>query len=97
MATTLKQVREKIITADSHSVKAGVFTIRRGFFYTNGYTAEKFAQRVKEAFPTAVILESGEIWKPFRGGASVASQSHWFVKFSVPEKVAIGPRRSGRR
>lgn len=35
MATTLKQVREKIITADSHSVKAGVFTIRRGFFYTN--------------------------------------------------------------
>ena len=37
----------------------------------------------KAAFPNAEILESGEVWKDFRGGASVAQQSHWFVKFTV--------------
>lgn len=70
------------------SVKHGVFTIRKGFFYTGGYTEQMLAAAVKKAFPTAVILDSGSVWKAFRGGASVAQQSHWFVKFSVPEAQA---------
>lgn len=80
---TLKQVRETL-SADSYSVKNGVFTVRRTFFYACGGSADKFAAYVKSAFPAATILESGEVWKPFRGGASVAQSSHWFVKFAVP-------------
>lgn len=82
--TTLTQVRDAI-RADTTSVKHGIFTVRKGFFYTGGYTASRFEAAVKASFPTAVIVDSGEVWKSFRGGASVAQSSHWFVKFSVPE------------
>lgn len=37
-----------------------------------------------KAFPTACILEANEIWKSFRGGASIANSSHWYVRFTVP-------------
>lgn len=78
---TLKQVRE-IFPADTHSVKNGVFTVRRGFFYSNGFSADAYAAKVLAAFPTATIVDCGEVWKAFRGGASVAQGSHWFVKFT---------------
>jgi hypothetical protein len=80
---TTKQVRESL-HADSVSQKDGVFTVRRGFFYTGGKTSEDFANAVKAVFPTAVVIDSGEVWTPFRGGATVAKQSHWWVKFTVP-------------
>jgi len=79
---TLKQLRETF-SADSYSVKNGVFTVRRGFFYSGGFTADMFVAKVKATFPKAVIVDSGEVWKSFRGSASVAQQSHWFVKFTV--------------
>ncbi|MCR4301815.1 MAG: hypothetical protein NUV51_09410 [Sulfuricaulis sp.] len=81
--TTLKQVRNAL-SADTYSAKNGVFTVRRGFFYTHGRTAESFVEAVKRAFPAAVILDSGEVWKAFRGGATTANQSHWYVKFTFP-------------
>lgn len=78
---TLKQIREAF-SADTYSLKNGVFTVRRGFFYPGGFSAEAYAAKVQAAFPTATIVDKGEVWKAFRGGASVAAQSHWFVKFS---------------
>lgn len=71
------------IGAETVSVRDGIYTARLGFFYTGGYTAEQFANRVRKAYPTAKILDSGEVWKAFRGGASCAQQSHWFVKFRL--------------
>ncbi len=81
--TTLKQVREAL-HADTYSVKHNVFTVRDEFFYTHGRTAEHFVADVKKAFPDVIILDSGEVRKPFRGGASTAQSSHWFVKFTFP-------------
>lgn len=80
---SIKDVRDAL-NPDSVSLKNGVFTIRRGFYYTNGFTADAYAAKVKAAFPTVRILDSGEVWKPFRGGASVAASSHWYVKFEIP-------------
>lgn len=80
---TLKEIRDRI-HADTYSLKNGVVTLRWGFFYTHEMTTEKKVAKVKEVFPTAVIQDSGEIRKAFRGGASVANQSHWYVKFTVP-------------
>jgi hypothetical protein len=80
--TTAKDIRENLI-CDSASKRGNVFTVRKGFFYTGGATAENFVARVKEAFPTAVVVDKGEVWKPFKGGASVAQQSHWFVSFTL--------------
>ena len=81
-ALTVKQVRD-LISVDTLSLKNGVFTARRGFFYTHGGSSEKLAARIQAALPQAVILDQGEVWKAFRGGASVANQSHWFVKFTL--------------
>lgn len=78
----LAEVREKVRT-DTASVKNGVYTVRRSFYYTSGYTSDDLAAAVKKALPGATVLESGEVWKAFRGSAPVAQQSHWFVKFTL--------------
>lgn len=82
---TLKEVKEKL-SFDTYSVKAGVFTVRKEFFYTMGKTTLYYEKTIKNAFPDAVIVDSGEVWKSFRGGASVANSSHFYVKFTFVEK-----------
>ena len=79
---TRKDVKEALCV-DQVVLSKGIFTVRHGFYYTHGFTAEKLVEHVKCAYPHATILDSGEIWKPFKGGASVARQSHWFVKFTL--------------
>jgi len=83
------------INVDSFSFKDNVLTIRRGFFYTHGGTAEKFAASKVPALIAAVpeaefkVIDSGEQWKPFRGGDSVAKGSHWWVKIKITPKVTV--------
>ena len=83
--TTLKEVKEKL-SADSYSVKNGVFTVRRGYFYRMGKTTEDFEKKVLESFPNAKIVDSGDVWKAFNGGAGIAQNSHWYVKFTLEDK-----------
>lgn len=84
---TVAEVRERIGGIDTLSVRHGVFTARRGFFYTHGQTADLIVLHIKAGWPDAIILESGEIWKPFVGGAPTARQSHWFVTFTFAAAV----------
>ena len=88
MKLTKKIVEEQLSNIGSHpdqiTVSKGVITIREGFFYTSGRTTEQVVNKVLQAFPTAEIIDSGEVWKAFRGGTPTARQSHWFVKFQVP-------------
>ena len=72
-----------LINAGSLSRKDGIYTARWGFFYTHGINSEKKALYVKMNLPGAIILDHGEHWTSFRGGASVANQSHWWVKFTL--------------
>lgn len=81
---TLQKVKE-LIHADTYSKNGDVFTIRREFFYTNGYSSDKLAALVLKKIPGTQIVDHGEVWKPFRGGAPTAKSSHWFVKFSVSD------------
>jgi hypothetical protein len=86
MAVTLKQVRLALdATADSvGKTKAGSIVIRRTFFYRNGMSSEKFTAAVKSLLEQCgyefQILRDGEHYAPFRGGASVAQSSHWYVE-----------------
>ena len=63
----------------------GDIVARRSFFYKHGKTSADFEAYVQKILTQAGlndkyrIVESGEIWKPFNGGASVAMQSHWFT------------------
>lgn len=61
--------------------KAGNYVVRKGYFYTNGYDEQKFADNFSKLFPEFEIVNKGNAWKAFRGGASVANQSHWWVEF----------------
>jgi hypothetical protein len=83
----LKSVR-KVINADSIGKnKAGNIVFRRGYFYRNGMDSEKFANfimtKLNEFSIDAKIVNHGDVWKQFRGGASVANSSHFFVEIAA--------------
>jgi hypothetical protein len=73
----------ELLNASTCSRSKGVYTARWSFFYRMNGTAEGKCNRVLAVFPHAHVVDSGEVWKAFRGGASVANQSHWFVKFTL--------------
>lgn len=82
---TAKEVRKALDGGVVDSVgngKEGV-VVRRGFFYRHGMDAQKFEGVVLATLNAAglqpTIVRSGEVWAPFRGGASVARSSHWYV------------------
>lgn len=75
--------------ADSVSKRRdGSIVIRRGFYYRHGSDAESFriavCKRLNEAGFNYSIKDYGEKWAAFRGGASLASQSHWWVEIWPP-------------
>lgn len=81
---TSAMVRDKLLGyVDTVSLRKGVFTARRGFFYTHGFTADAFARTIERHVPGATVLDSGMVWKAFRGGATVAEGSHFWAKFTV--------------
>lgn len=83
----MKKEEKKIFTDKGlHHVsknKEGNYVARFPFFYTYGKKTDDSKKFLLEKFPNANIINAGEVWKPFRGGASVANQSHWFVEFKL--------------
>jgi uncharacterized protein YhaN len=68
--------------------KTDTHTIRRGFFYKHGGTSEKHAAAVSAQLTaggiTHKVVDHGEVYgKPFRGGASVKHQDHWWTKVKL--------------
>lgn len=82
---TVKQVRDVLGTSVQtvSKNKEGYIVVRRGFFYTHGCDADKFATRIMDNLQTAGVqcrlIDSGEVHKPFRGSANTANSSHWFA------------------
>ena len=82
---TKREIKE-LITADEVSkTRDGHFIARKSFFYRHEENEDKFAARIKEQLKSegveTIIIDSGEIWRAFKGGASIKTQSHWWVKF----------------
>jgi hypothetical protein len=72
----------------THDKKTDTHVVRRGFFYKHGRTSADHAKSVSDQLNTAGIrhkvVDHGEVYgKPFKGGASVKHQDHWWVKFRV--------------
>tara|TARA_R110000772_G_scaffold120186_1_gene226379 strand:- start:1143 stop:1391 length:249 start_codon:yes stop_codon:yes gene_type:complete len=80
---TANEVKDQIDGIDTLSVRNGVYTARRGFFYRHGKTSQHIVDKITWPFPTATIIDHGEVWKAFNGGAPVSKQSHWWVKFTL--------------
>ncbi len=51
----------------------GTVEFKRGFFYTNGYTSDKFAAKLTEQFPELEVVSHMEYFKPW------PKDSYWSV------------------
>ena len=92
-----KQLEENFIGDDIKvSHKNGNVRVYKGYFYTGGKDENDFAQRVerqcKEHGIPAIVWNCGNVWKPFKGGASVRAQSHFWVDLIPVNKDPIGDR-----
>ena len=79
----LNHVKSVIFADDFQRHKDGTVTVRWEFFYTHGRTAAGYEEKILAAFPNAEIHDSGEVWKPFRGGATTRTSSHFWVRFDL--------------
>lgn len=82
----LTQLRQANI-AESISMRNNIYTFRKTYYYTNGGSPEKFAESIKQRVLelsknrlTIEVVETGNHWAPFKGGASIRNSSHWWVK-----------------
>lgn len=80
-------IRDELHTSTIGTNKHGHIVCRWSFFYTNGMSAVKYGDKVRAFLESNdiyyEIIELREIWKPFKGGASVAAQSHFRVEFKI--------------
>lgn len=87
------QIVKAAIRADSVGKnKDGNIVIRLGYFYRHGITEKNLEDRVRTSLSGRndiefKILGSGDHWAAFRGGASVANSSHWWVIVRVIQKA----------
>lgn len=82
---TAKEVRRALDAGEADSIgqgKEGVI-VRRGYFYRHGMDSSKFEAAIMRRLTAAglepKLVRSGDKWAPFRGGASIASSSHFYV------------------
>lgn len=85
MAISVKAVKDKLgsaVRADSIGKnKAGNIIIRRGYFYRHGITVKSFTTQVMDVLGDGYkLVDSGDHFTAFRGGASVANSSHFWVE-----------------
>lgn len=87
-------VLRDFISADQLSLntKDSNYTARLGFFYRHGGSAERFRESITTALTSMrdsgvlksfAIVDSGEVYTAFKGGAPISKQSHWWVKFTA--------------
>lgn len=83
---------ENITGVESASKRNGEFTVRKGYFYRAGGSSERFEQSVSAQLDRLgikhTIIDNGDQWAPFKGGASVANQSHYWVKFNITQPLS---------
>jgi hypothetical protein len=62
----------------------GTIIFRNGYFYRHGNTSDRFQQNVTDALTRAgithTVIDSGDKWTPFNGGATLARSSHFWVR-----------------
>ena len=87
----LVQVAKDAFLADSVGrTKTGDVVLRKGSFYRMGKSAETFKAAVIRHYMDhgieIQVVDFGAVYKDFRGGASVARSSHWFVVIREKEE-----------
>lgn len=85
--TNLKQIKDLVHADQISRQKDGSIMFRRGYFYRHGCTAEKFRDAVSAELTKAnivhTVVDHGDHWAPFNGGASLARSSHFYVRVTL--------------
>ena len=87
--SVIQTIRDNISVDEISKDREGNLIFRRGFFYTNNGSAEQFAARIDNELTNLniphTIVDKGQVWRPFKGGATTKSQSHWWVKVKISQ------------
>ncbi len=86
MKATIKQVAEMLETDQSYISKyKGIFRYHQSYFYRFDMDPGKLAKRVKSKIPWARIIDTGDHWHAFVGGAKsgTSRDSYMYVKFEI--------------
>jgi hypothetical protein len=88
--STSSKIRNLFPGLDITAKKDGTFVLRRGYFYRHGMDEEKLAANVLKTMETSPfvtkIIDKGDHFAAFRGGAKTKNQSHFWVHISVTNK-----------
>jgi len=80
------ELKEKLMCSEVSFYK-GIFIARKGFFYRLGQSQKIFKEDIENKLKNLKldyeIVDSGEVYKAFRGGSELKNSSHWFVKFII--------------
>jgi len=87
---TKKFIEENIFVDDVQQSRDGSFILRQGYYYTSGKTEIDFEKSIVNQFDKTLfkieVLNRGTVWRPFKGGASTRTQSHWWVKIKLVDE-----------
>jgi len=86
MSKKLKEMND-YIGSDELVKKGKTYIAREGFYYKFGKDERNLINKIKRAYPNAVILNSGEKNAIFKGGARLSTQSHWYVEFKLGKTI----------
>lgn len=82
--TTLKQIKSVVHADQISRQKDGCIIFRNGYFYRHGNTSDKMRDYVTAVLNKHgidhVVVDHGDHWTPFNGGASLARSSHFYVR-----------------
>jgi len=73
----IKKLEKAGFYPDKISIKKDQVTVKKGYFYRFGETAEHIAEMVKKAIPEAHILQAQDEWKVW------PKNSYFIVKFLI--------------
>jgi hypothetical protein len=87
--SVLNHIRDHVSADSITKHKDGTMTFRRGFFYSHGKTSWDHAESINDQLNKAAVghkvVGHGRVDRPFKGGASTKTQSHFWVKVKLNE------------
>jgi hypothetical protein len=82
-------LKEEVMADMISKTKSGTYMFRKGYFYRHGDTAEGFAVRVESDLKRlgfiTTLIDVGDHYADFKGGAGVKANSHFYVEFDLKE------------
>ena len=85
MKTTRTQIQDALTCSAVSKNRDGNFIAKWSYFYRCGKSPEGYATKVQEVFPDAVIVQTGDHFHAFCGGAKSgsATDSYMWVEFKL--------------